>query len=356
MSNLKKKKIAIIGSHGLYANYGGWDQLVNNLAECKSDNIEYIIFNSSNTKFVKQPPKGVVVKKLVFKADGFQGFLFDFQSILLSYFKADVLLLLGAQGMPIVPVLGFFKKIKIIINIGGVEWERPKYNKLVKKYFRYCFKLSSKKSRIVILDNEHYKRFIPDKSNGIFTVIPYGGEIDQTLSVNEELIEKYPFINKQYFLSISRSLEDNKIDELCECFTRLNSNLVLISNLSKSEYGKSILKKYNNHTNIILIDGLYNKQELDLVRRKCKAYIHTHTLCGTAPSLVEMIVSGRPILSIDIPQNRFTLEEQGYFYKDFENLYSFLNSNKDFDKFITNKGLGSSYSWQKVVNQYESLY
>jgi len=356
MPNLNKKKIAIIGSHGLYAKYGGWDQLVNNLAENKSDNVEYIIFNSSSTEFVKLPPEGVIVKNLPFKADGFQGFFYDFQSILLSYFKVDVLLLLGAQGMPIVPFLNIFKKIKIIINIGGVEWERPKYNKFIKRYFRYCFKLSSKKSRTVILDNEYYKRFIPDNSNGTFTVIPYGGEIEQTLSVNESLVEKYPFINKQYFLSISRSLEDNKIDELCECFTKLKSNLVLISNLSKSEYGKSILKKYNNYKNIILIDGLYNKQELDLVRRKCQAYIHTHTLCGTAPSLVEMIVSGRPILSIDIPQNRFTLEGEGYFYKNFKELHSFLNINDDFDKFIPNKELSSSYSWQNIVNDYESLY
>jgi len=356
MSDLNKKTIAIIGSHGLYAKYGGWDQLVNNLAECKSKNIEYIIFNSSDTKFVKKPPKGVVVKKLLFKADGFQGFLFDFQSILLSYFKADVLLLLGAQGMPIIPILDFFKKKKIIINIGGVEWERPQYNYLIKKYLRYCFKLSCKKSRIVIIDNEYYKRFIPESGKVVFKVIPYGGEIDQTLSVNEELIEKYPFIDKQYFLSISRSIKDNNIDELCECFTSLNSNLVLISNLSKSEYGKRILKKYINHKNIILIDGLYNKQELDLIRRKCKAYIHTHTLCGTAPSLVEMIVSSRPILSIDIPQNRFTLGHKGYFYKDFQELHSFLNLNKDFDKLIPDIGLISTYSWQKVVNQYESLY
>ena len=30
------KRVAIIGSHGLYANYGGWDQLVNNLVEEKT--------------------------------------------------------------------------------------------------------------------------------------------------------------------------------------------------------------------------------------------------------------------------------------------------------------------------------
>lgn len=29
----KKNRVAVIGSHGLYGNYGGWDQLVINLAE-----------------------------------------------------------------------------------------------------------------------------------------------------------------------------------------------------------------------------------------------------------------------------------------------------------------------------------
>ena len=70
----------------MYAKYGGWDQLVNNLAENKSDHFEYIIFNSSDTEYVKPPPVGVVVRKLPFKAAGFQGFFYDFYSILLAYF------------------------------------------------------------------------------------------------------------------------------------------------------------------------------------------------------------------------------------------------------------------------------
>ena len=193
MNVLKKKKIAIIGSHGLYASYGGWDQLVNNLAENKSDNIEYIIYNSSCNKSVSNPPKGVLVKRLIFKADGWQGFFFDFYSIILSYFNTDALLLLGAQGMPIIPFLGLFKNQKVIINICGVEWERPKYNKLVKKYFKYCFKLSLNRSTTIIIDNEHYKTFIPTKSDCTSLVIPYGGTIDDSLEINIYFLE-YVFI------------------------------------------------------------------------------------------------------------------------------------------------------------------
>ena len=356
MNIIKKKKIAIIGSHGLYASYGGWDQLVNNLAENKSDKIEYIIYNSSCTKFVKDPPEGVSVKKLIFKADGWQGFLFDFYSITLSYFNTDALLLLGAQGMPIIPFLGLFKNQKVIINIGGVEWERPKYNKLIKKYFKYCFKLCLNKSRTIIIDNEHYKTFIPNKSNSSSLVIPYGGTIDDSLEFNSYLIKKYPFLTKDYFLSVSRSLEDNKLDELCNIFKDSDKKLVLISNFSKSEYGKNVVNKYSNISNIYMIDGLYHKPELDLVRRKCLAYIHTHTLCGTAPSLVEMIVSGRPILSIDIPQNRYTLKDKGYFFKNFEDLRSHLKLNNSMEYYIPNKELITSYSWINIVKKYESIY
>jgi glycosyltransferase involved in cell wall biosynthesis len=200
----------------------------------------------------------------------------------------------------------------------------------------------------------------PEDFSNFQKLLGDGSEIGLQLSYKEQLspdgLAQAFIICEEYFLSISRSLEDNNIDELCECFTRLVTNLVLISNLSKSEYGKSILKKYSNYKKIILIDGLYNKQELDLVRRNCKAYIHTHTLCGTAPSLVEMIVSGRPILSIDIPKNRYTLNEQGYFYQDFEELHFFLSSNEDFNEFIPKKELSSRYSWINIVNEYEALY
>ena len=63
---------------------------------------------------------------------------------------------------------------------------------------------------------------------------------------NNYLIKKYPFLTKDYFLSISRSLEDNKLDELCHIFKDSDKELVLISNFSKAEYGKNVLNKYSN--------------------------------------------------------------------------------------------------------------
>ena len=125
---------------------------------------------------------------------------------------------------------------------------------------------------------------------------------------------------------------------------------------SSSTYGKEVFKKYNNFSNIILINGLYQKNELDLVRRKCKAYIHTHTLCGTAPSLVEMIISRRPIISVDVPQNRFTLDNNGLYYNKYDDLNSILEKNINLNDYIPPISLMVKYNWQSIVYDYEILY
>jgi len=349
-------KIAIVGSHGLYANYGGWDELVKNLAERKSDNVHYTIYNSVDSPPQDIVPEGITVKQLRVKADGYQGILYDFWSILLCYRKVDVILLLGVQGVPLLPLLQCFKKVRIVSNVGGIEWLRPKFGFFQKQYLKWCFNMSMRNSDIVILDNPFHKNFLPTKVKADIRVIPYGGEIDTSLSNSEELLAKYPFISTTYFLSVSRSLKDNQLDQLCTCFKGSGHTLVLISNLSSTPYGISILKKFGDIPGIILIDGLYIKSELDLVRRSCKAYIHTHTLCGTAPSLVEMMIAQRPIISVDNPQNRFTLNNEGFYYTSFNQIIELINTVADLSQYISSPVSCERFDWSAVVREYESCF
>ena len=118
------------------------------------------------------------------------------------------------------------------------------------------------------------------------------------------------------------------IRELCQSFSKSDNVLVIISNFCSTNYGKGLLKEFDGFKNIIMISGLYHKPELDLIRRSCKIYIHSHMKCGTAPSLVEMIVAKKPILSIDVPQNRNTMNGEGYYFQDFSLLQENINEIK----------------------------
>ncbi len=350
-------KVAIVGSHGIYADYGGFEQLVTNLAERKDESVEYLIFNSRKARQGPVLPEGVRVKRMPLSASGFQGLFYDFFSILYCYFSVDTILLLGIQGIPAIPILRIFRGVRVVSNVGGIEWERPHFNIIARLYFRLCFRLAQRFSETLIFDNKVFLSHIDSNTvKAEILVIPYGGVIDTSLSADEEMVAKYPFLKQNYFLSVSRSLMDNKLHELCQCFAGTDRILVLISNFTSSDYGKRVWKEYSDFPNIILINGLYIKEELDLIRRHCQGYIHTHTLCGTAPSLVEMIISGRPILSIDVPQNRFTLDNNYFFFRSFEELRELLLSDSSFSEFIPPDYLLRNYQWESIVARYESCY
>jgi hypothetical protein len=354
------RKVAIIGSHGYRANYGGWDQLVNNLVDRKSDNVKYYIFSPFNN------PSSCKINECIFiqiplPANGVFGLVYDFISVLKACILGiDTYLLLGLGPVPIASIIKVFNpNAKLIVNIGGIEWERPQFGFLARKYLRYCFDLALSKFDSVILDSLHYKSLISTNKSisADISIIPYGGEIDTSLPVANENLGVYSFLKSKYFLSISRSIVDNELFELCNVFSEMpDKSLVLMSNFSNSEYGKNILKKFSCFRNIYLVDGIYSKPMVDLIRRNCFAYIHTHTLCGSAPSLIEIICCGKFVISIDKPQNRFTLDNVGCFYKSYDELFELL---KNFDipvDFVYDKSRVGKYKWNNVVNKYELLY
>lgn len=355
----KKKKVAIIGSHGLYANYGGWDQLVINLSE-RNENFEYLIFNSRDSNKDFSIPAHSKVIFMPLKASGLEGIFYDFLSILISYIKGcDSLLLLGNQGIFLIPLLQIFSRKNIITNIGGIEWKRDKFNFFQKLYLKLAFYFTNLFSDHIIFDNQYFISILPKKVlsryQNKYNIIPYGGDLNKNGNA-KKLVNKYKFLDQKFFLSISRAIPDNQIDELLNVFKTREDKLVLISNFSTSEYGLGVLSKYRTFENIILIDGLYNKEELDTIRLNAYCYIHTHTTCGSAPSLIEMIHAQVPIISYDVPQNRYTLKNSGLFFKKFDKLNSKLDDNNDLSIFIPTKSLIKKYQWINIVKSYEKFF
>ena len=70
-----------------------------------------------------------------------------------------------------------------------------------------------------------------------------------------------------------------------------------------------------------------------------------------------MIISQRPILSIDVPQNKFTLDNHGVYFKTFDELKDILTNKEKFESHaLTPNYLVEKYNWQGIVDKYEDLY
>lgn len=355
-----KKKVAIIGTNGLPARYGGFETLANYLTIHLKGLFDFIVYCSSDNSSLKQEKFNDA--KLIYiplKANGFQSVFYDIISMIHAAFTADVLLILGTPGAIFFPILKLFKK-KIIINFGGFEWKREKWPKIVRNYLKLTEKFAINYADYIVADNQHFINYIDLEYGKKAILIEYGGDHVQKM-FNDNLFEKYKFSRDTYLISVSRAQIDNNIHLLLEAYekSKINIKLVIISNWRTSKYGIELKNKYANRDNIILLDAIYSQEELDFLRSKAYMYIHTHSFCGTAPSLVEAMHHKIPIICFDVETNRFTTENKSLYFSTANDLVNillgemeYLNSLKsDIYEIAVRR-----YGWETISKKYASLF
>lgn len=359
---MRKKRIAIIGSAGIPANYGGFETLVHYLTKEKSSHYDFVVFCQKTIKkdrlYEFNQSK---LKYIPLKANGGQSIIYDIISILLSWFRYDTLLILGTPGCIILPFLNIIKRTRTVVNFGGLEWERQKWSKLVRWYLKISEKIAIRFATVVVADNQHFQNYIKKEYKKESVVIEYGSDHTSYFPVDSSLIEKYPYLRYNYDVSVSRAQSDNNLHVLLEAYSKMpERNLVLISNYEKFEYGKQLKKVYSKYPNIVIQDAIYDLQDLDTIRSNAKLYIHSHSFCGTAPSLVEAMHLGLPIIALDVPTNRYTTENKATYFKtvnDLKEILTHSHERLDIISGTTMKEIAErKYTWKIIANKYSELF
>lgn len=316
---MKKKKIHIVGTHGVPAKYGGFETLADFLCQNLSSEFDITVYCNAH-KYEEKPRTycGAKLEYVALEANGFKGIFYDLITYCKALFSSDIILYLSPVGSGFMTPLKYLTGKKVIVNHGGLnEWEREKLNWIQKKWAKFNHWIASKFADVNIADNELYKNSLKQNFNAESVVIRYGG--DHVRKINQDskvLKEKYPFVKGKYAVSISRAQVDNNIHTVLEAFENFDLyKVVIVSNWDVSEYGRSLKATYKDHANIILLDAIYDKEELDYVRGNSYIYIHSHSRCGTAPSLVEAMNLELPIVSFDVPTNRETTNKKAFFLR-----------------------------------------
>lgn len=357
-----KKKVAIVGSVGLPANYGGFETMVNHLTLQKNQEIDFTVFcqKTSSDKRLSSY-NGSRLKYLPFKANGFQSIIYDIISITLSWFKYDTILILGTPGCLILPFLKIFKNTKTIVNFGGLEWKRDKWIKPIRWYLKLTEKSAIKNATVIVADNQYFCDYIEKNYEKKSILIEYGGDHALMPDKKSDLLSKYPFLKYNYDVSVSRAQPDNNLHIVIEAYIKTPSrNLVLISNFDKFQYGRDLKKKYSNFSNIILQDAVYNTDELNVIRGNADIYVHSHSFCGTAPSLVEAMNLSLPIIAFDVPTNFATTEGKALFFSDSADLTKILESITKLEEEKVAAHMKEialrRYTWKRISNKYHSVF
>ena len=361
---MKTKKIAIIGTVGLPAKYGGFETLTSHLVKQLSSTYDFTVY-CSGKKYKKEERlssfEGATLEYINLEANGIQSIPYDTLSILKAIRNNDILLVLGVAGAWIFPLIRLFTNKKIIVSIDGIEWKRDKWSLPAKLYLWWAEKIAVKFSHIDISDNESIQDYTAMRYKTLSRVVEYGANHTVSVSPNEKDFEKYPFLQNEYAVKVCRIEPENNVHFVLEAFKKHTSKtLVIVGNWENSPYGKKLRETYNSCANIYLLDPIYNQREIDLIRGNAHLYIHGHSAGGTNPSLVEAMYLGLPVISYNVSYNKTTTEGKAIYFDTTEDLVAILekmNPEVANQLKLTMKSIANRrYTWELIAKKYEQLF
>lgn len=354
------KKIAIIGTVGVPASYGGFETLVENMiGKNASENVEYLVYCSGKSyqeRLVSY--KGAQLDYISLKANGVQSTLYDVVSMIRTSNQYDVALVLGVSGCIFLPIFRLWFKNRLVVNIDGLEHRRGKWGRFAKWFLRKSEAMAIKYADIIITDNKGIQDYVAETYHKESALIAYGGDhVNREVSEDyqDKILIEYGVEKNNYAISVCRIEPENNCHVILDAFSKTDKKLIYIGNWERSEYGRALKEEYSKHPNIIIHGPEYNLDKLYVLRSNANMYIHGHSAGGTNPSLVEAMFFGKPILAYDVIYNRATTCDKAYYFKDSDSLLALLKqSNLDGSPMLTIAK--EQYTWNKIAKQYEALY
>lgn len=354
-------KVAIVGTQGVPATYGGFESLVDNLLgdNCPED-VQYTVFCSSKDMADRRKEyKGAFLKYIPLKANGIQSVPYDVVSMCKCLNGFDVILVLGVSGGLFLPIFSLLNKKKLIINIDGQEYKREKWGRFAKWILRISEALAVKYADVVVADNKGIQDYVTEVYHKPSTLISYGGDHTvRTLSQEfvDSTLKAYGLTKGRYAITVCRIEPENNSAIVLDAFSKTDFPLIYVGNWNHSEYAMSLKRKYSKFKNLHLVDAIYDLDILHVLRDNARMYVHGHSAGGTNPSLVEAMFFDIPIVSYDVVYNRETTEGKAYYFNNPDDLRDIIKKSSKLDGSGMKEIAERRYLWKTISAQYCDLF
>lgn len=355
------KSIAIVGTVGVPANYGGFETLVENLVrynERVSGKYDLTVYCSSVVHHKRQPLyKSANLRYLPFRANGVESILYDAISLFsAAWNRNDVILVLGVSGAIVIPVIRLIFSGRIITNVDGIESRRGKWGWLARRFLSVSERIAIRFSHELISDNDAIAQYLKSQYGASSRTIAYGG--DHAVTVDTKPLNLS--LPVHYAVAVCRIEPENNIRVILEAFSKEeNLKLVIVGNWDNSPFGRALRRKYGQMNNIFLLDPIYDLGKLKTLRSGAFAYIHGHSAGGTNPSLVEAMHFGVAAIAFDCDFNRNTTEQKALYFTDADSLQGCLGGltvkHRDEVGRAMFEVAQRRYTWDTVASEYYDL-
>lgn len=356
-------KIALIGTDGLPARYGGFETCVAQLApRLAALGHEVEVFGSSRGRSARAADgPGLRHRYLPLRANGAASIPYDVLSFLLSYRHCDAIVILGISAGVFMPLMRWLAgPRRVVVNVDGLEARRSKWRGLPRAFLRLSERLAIRHAHAVVSDNQGIGDVVAAAYGRASTVIPYGNDHVLQLEpaqVRDLLDRQFGLEPGRYLLTVARIEPENQIAEMIEAALAAPvERYVVVGNFGGTALGGQLLQRYRGEARLQCIDSLFEPQALAALRAGCRLYLHGHSVGGTNPSLIEMLPYRRPILAYDCIFNRHTLAGEGGYFSGVADLVERLRAPREQAWTPGQESPPSErYQWARIAKAYAQI-
>jgi len=358
-------RIAILGTRGIPASYGGFETFAEHLAtRLVARGHEVTVYCRSHYVSPRQLEyHGVKLTVLpTVQHKYFDTVVHTFLSALHAVPRRfDAALICNAANAP----FSLFLRLTgtpVAINVDGLEHKRKKWGALGRKYYRLTENLSTLLPNEMVTDAQVIQDYYLARHNAPSTMIAYGSEVERR--PDRAVVRKWRVEPNRYILYVSRLEPENNAHLVIEAFKKVRTafRLLIVGDAPYAEQYIEDLKARAKGDKRIIFTGFVFGQDYRSLQQNAYCYVHATEVGGTHPALLEAMGYGNCVLTLATPENLEAVGEAGVSYVDefdlAEKLRRVLRDGSLVQAYRNRAQVRvqNCYDWETVVDQYERLF
>jgi glycosyltransferase involved in cell wall biosynthesis len=357
-------KLAILGTRGVPASYGGFETFAEELGSRLADR-GHSVTVYGRTGFVDKHLTTYRGMRLVVLPALYTKHLETVSHTFLSSLHAmnqgfDAVLMCNAANAPFVRILQI-GGAPVALNVDGLERKRRKWGAAGRAYYRLCERLAALVPDALVTDAEIIRRYYRRCYRARSEMIVYGGDL--AAPEGAETLHELGLEAGEYLLYVSRFEPENNPDRVIDAYSRVGGDRHLVM-VGGAPYADELQRGIFNTADprVITPGPIYGEGYRQLLFG-CRLYIHATEVGGTHPALVEAMGAGKPVLYYDTPENREVAGAAGreFSFSGGRALESVLDGLLEDDETLAELGQRSRrrvedrFLWSDVADAYEDV-
>lgn len=364
--------IAIVGTRGIPARYGGFETLAEELApRLVRRGHDVCVYSRRHAIGPLHGPrehgmyshKGVRVRVLSApRQKHLETVVHTFFSAIDTWFRGfDSVLLCNTANALVIPMLRL-RGSRVVVNVDGLEWRRRKWGGVARAWHKLGARLTAMWANEVVADARFVQAFWEEHMGTAATYIPYGapaGPVSGTATLDALGVKP-----RKYVLYVGRLEPENNPDLVIEAYKQVQCDFHLVV-VGQAPYAAPLQSRLDalaaEDPRVVLAGPIYGEGYAELQSHSA-CYVQASEIGGTHPALLEAMAYGGCVIVNDIPEHLEVVGDSALVF-DFNDIGSLTRCiHRTLDEPGLSERLREAsrirvqecYSWQGVAEAYES--